>query len=157
MDHKPIKQQGAYYLDDFIPGQKFISGEKRVTQEEVITFAKEFDPQSFHVDPEAAKKSVFGGIVASGWHTASMSMRLILDTCPIAEGRIGLGGDITWPAPTKPGDIIHVEVEVMEVRPSTSKPDRGIVTLRSTTKNHRGETVQILTARTLMMKRPEPI
>jgi acyl dehydratase len=154
MGHTNTPNEGPYYLDDFTAGQKFISGEKHITQEEIIAFAKAFDPQTFHVDPEAAKKSVFGGLVASGWHTASMSMRLILEACPIAEGRIGLGGEITWPGPTKPGDVIHVEIEVLEIKSSASKPDRGVVTMRSTTKNQRGEMVQILTARTLMMRRP---
>ncbi len=113
-----------------------------------------FDPQPFHTDPEAAKHSLFGSLVASGWHTAAISMRLMVESgLPIAGGLIGAGGSIDWPRPTRPGDILQVEIEVVEVRPSRSRPDRGLVTIRSQTRNQRGEIVQILTAKLVVPNR----
>jgi acyl dehydratase len=123
--------------------------------DEIKAFARQFDPQPFHLDEEAAKRSVFGGLVASGWHTAAISMRLQVESgLPIAGGMIGLGGELTWPRPTYPGDVLVVVSEVEEVTPSRSRPDRGTVKVRSETRNQREEVVQILTARMLVPRRP---
>jgi acyl dehydratase len=132
------------YLDDFSVGQRFVSGTLVVTEDEIKAFASQFDPQPLHLDENAARQGLFGRIAASGWHTAAMTMRLVVDgDMRIAGGLVGLGGEITWPRPAYPGDILHVESEVVELKPSRSKPDRGIVTVRNTTLNQDGEAVQI--------------
>jgi acyl dehydratase len=134
---------GRLYLDDLHVGQRFTSG------------THELDPQPFHLDEAAARGSLFGGLVASGWHTAGISMRLQVDGgLPIAGGIVGVGGEIGWLSPTRPGDALHVESEVLEVRPSRSRPDRGIVTVRSDTLNQDGTVVQSLTARLVVPRRP---
>jgi acyl dehydratase len=143
------------YLEDFAVGQTFGSGRLRIDQERIKTFAAEFDPQPFHLDETAARASVLGGLAASGWHTAALTMRLLVDGgAPIAGGVVGAGGEIAWPRPTRPGDVLTVESEVLEVTPSRSRPDRGMVTLRSTTLNQHGEAVQVLTARLVVPRRP---
>ena len=118
-------------------------------------FAAEFDPQPFHLDEAAAERSVFGGLAASGWHTAAISMRLIvLSGIRLAGGAVGLGGELSWPRPTRPGDTLHVETEVLDVRPSRSKPSQGIVTLCHTTFNQNREPVYIFTCKVLAFRRP---
>ncbi|HLH94227.1 MAG TPA: MaoC family dehydratase [Xanthobacteraceae bacterium] len=145
------------YLEDFHVGQSFTSGSRRMEGEEIKAFARQFDPQPFHLDEEAARRSIFGGLVASGWHTAAVTMRLQVETgLPIAGGMIGLGGEMSWPQPTRPGDVLRVETEVKEITPSRSRPDRGTVRIRSETKNQRGEIVQVLDARLLVPRRPTP-
>lgn len=145
----------SYYLDDLHVGQRFVSGLHPLDEAEIIRFAREFDPQPFHLDAEAAKHSVFKGLVASGWHTAAITMRLLVEgETRIAGGHIGLGGEAQWPNPTRPGDILQVHTEVIDVTPSRSRPDRGIVTLRSETRNQRGDILQILNARLLVPRRP---
>lgn len=142
------------YLDDLTVGQRFTSGSKLVTEEEIIRFAREFDPQPFHTDPVAAKATFFQGLAASGWHTMAMSMRLMVDGgLPVAGGLIGAGGDISWPMATRPGDTLIVESEVVEVKQSRSRPDRGMVTVRSETKNQRGEIVQVLLAKLVVPRK----
>jgi acyl dehydratase len=142
------------YLDDMHVGQKFISGEYKMTEEGIKAFAQEFDPQPFHLDHAAAQASVFQGLAASGWHTAAVSMRLIVTGgAPLAAGAVGLGGELEWPRPTRPGDILHVESEIVEIIPSRSKPNQGIVRMRNTTLNQKGEPVQIFTAKILAFKR----
>jgi acyl dehydratase len=144
----------VHYLDDLTPGLRFQSGSKHVTEDEVLRFAREYDPQPFHTDPEAAKATFFQGLAASGWHTMAMTMRLMVDSgLPIANGIIGAGGEINWPMPTRPGDTLTVESEVLEVKPSRSRPDRGMVTVRSETKNQRGEVVQVLVAKLVVPKK----
>jgi len=144
-----------HYLDDLSVGQRFTSGTKLVTEEEVLRFAREYDPQPFHTDPEAAKTTFFKGLAASGWHTMAMSMRLMVDGgLPLAGGIVGAGGEITWPMPTRPGDTLTVESEVMEIRPSKSRPDRGMVTVKNETKNQRGEVVQVLIGKLVVPRRP---
>ena len=136
------------YLDDFHVGQRFTSATHRMDTEEIKTFARQFDPQPFHLDEAAAKSSMFGGLVASGWHTAAISMRLQVESgLPIAGGMIGIGGEMSWPQPTRPGDVLRVVSEIMEVTPSRSRPDRGVVRVRSETRNQRDEVVQILDAK----------
>jgi len=145
-----------FHLEDFHAGQRFVTGTATMDQESIIAFAKQFDPQPFHTDPEAARQSFFGGLAASGWHTAAVSMRLIIDdTPPIAGGQIGASVELSWPRPTRPGDVLHVECEVVAVTPSRSKPDRGFITLKSLTKNQRDEVVQIQTSKILVSKRPQ--
>jgi acyl dehydratase len=142
------------YLDDLSVGRKFATRSMTLTLEGCKAFAAEFDPQPFHLDEEAARRSVFGRLAASGWYTASLSMRLLVEgELTIAGGLIGLGGDTTWPRPTYPGDTIHVETEVLAVRASESKPDRGIVTVRNETLNQRGEPVQIAVVKMLVPRR----
>jgi len=144
----------VHYLDDLSVGQRFLSGTKLVTEEEVIRFAREYDPQPFHTDPEAAKATFFQGLAASGWHTMAMTMRLMVDGgLPLAGGIVGAGGEISWPMPTRPGDTLTVESIVEEIRPSRSRPDRGMVTVRNETKNQRGEIVQVLVGKLVVPKR----
>lgn len=154
---EPLENRGVerLYLEDLYVGQQFRSGLYELNEAMIKEFAGQFDPQPFHLDHEAAQGSLFGGLVASGWHTAAITMRLLVDgAAPIAEGLIGAGGEIQWPRPTRPGDILRVESEVLEVKPSRSRPDRGIVTLRSETRNQEDEVVQILTAKLVVPSRP---
>ncbi|HEX9449326.1 MAG TPA: MaoC family dehydratase [Dongiaceae bacterium] len=146
-----------YYLDDLTVGQRFTSATYALDRDQILAFAGQFDPQPFHLDEEAAAASFFGGLAASGWHTAAITMRLLLQGgAPIAGGVIGSGGEIFWPQPTRPGDVLQVESEVIAIAPSRSKPDRGMVTLRSITRNQRGETAQVLTAKLVVPRRPIP-
>jgi acyl dehydratase len=134
----------ALYLDDLAVGRKFATSSTTLTLEGCMAFAAEFDPQPFHLDEAAARSSVFGRIAASGWYTAALSMRLLVEgEMTIAGGLIGLGGEVIWPRPTYPGDTLRVETEVLAIRVSESKPDRGIVTVRNRTLNQHGEPVQI--------------
>ncbi|HEY3637532.1 MAG TPA: MaoC family dehydratase [Rhizomicrobium sp.] len=142
------------YLEDVFVGQRFTSGSYEMTEANIKEFAAAYDPQPFHLDDEAARHSLFRGLAASGWHTAAVTMRLNVESgLPIGGGVIGAGGEITWPRPTRPGDILHVESEVIEITPSRSKPDRGIVTVVSNTLNQRGEIAQIFKARLVMFRR----
>ncbi len=144
------------YLDDLHVGRRFASSTHALDEQQITAFASEFDPQAFHVDREAAKGTVFGGLVASGWHTAAITMRLQVDGgLPIAGGLVGLGGDLAWPTAARPGDVLHVESEVMETVRSRSRPDRGTVTVRSETRNQRGEVVQTATIKLLVPRRAE--
>jgi acyl dehydratase len=145
----------ALYLEDFAVGQSLISGSHALDAEQIIRFARAFDPQPFHTDEIAARDTFFRGLVASGWHTAALTMKLLVESgVPIAGGLIGAGGEISWPQPTRPDDVLTVESEVLEVRASRSRPDRGMVTLRSTTRNQRGETLQVFTAKLVVPTRP---
>jgi acyl dehydratase len=143
-----------FYLDDLYVGQRFASGEHALDTAQIKAFAAAYDPQPFHLDEEAARGSLFAGLVASGWHTAAITMRLLVEGgAPIAGGIIGGGGEIGWPRPTRPGDVLRVESEVLEIVPSRSRPDRGTVSLRSETRNQQGEVVQVLTARLVVPRR----
>ena len=142
------------YLDDLHVGQRFMRGTYVVDEEQIKAFARQFDPQPFHLDHEAAKNSLFSGLSASGWHTAAITMRLLVEGgLPLAGGVIGAGGEFDWPNPTRPGDMLQVESEILDVRPSRSKPDRGVVTVRSLTCNQRNEVVQRLTAKLIVPRR----
>jgi acyl dehydratase len=144
------------YLEDLTVGQRFTSETYVMEAARIKEFAAEFDPQPFHIDESAAEASVFNGLVASGWHTAAVAMRLLVTGgVPFANGIVGLGGEITWPRPTRPGDILYVESEIVEIRPSRSKPHQGIVTMRATMLNQHGEVVYLLTAKLLVPKRPK--
>ena len=131
------------YLEDLHVGRTFTTGSVTVTTEAIKAFARDYDPQPFHLDEDAARDSLFGGLAASGWHTAALSMRLLVDGLPFAGGLIGVGGETTWPRPTRPGDTLTVHVEVLEITPSKSRPDRGMVRTRNETRNQNGEPVQI--------------
>ena len=145
------------YLDDLEIGRKFATGSVTLMLEGCKAFAAEFDPQPFHLDEDAARQSVFKRLAASGWYTASVSMRLLVEgELNVAGGLVGLGGKITWPRPTYPGDTLRVETEVMNVRVSESKPDRGIVTVRNQTLNQHGELVQVAVVQMLVPARPAP-
>lgn len=141
------------YLEDLSPGQRFTSATHALDERQIVAFARVFDPQPFHIDPDAAKGTFFGGLIASGWHTAAVTMRLLVDAFPIAGGLIGRGGTAEWPQPTRPDDVLHLEGEVLTVKPSDKHPDRGTLTARIETRNQRGETVQILTATMLAFRR----
>jgi len=144
------------YLENLRVGQRFTSETYVMEAARIKEFAAEFDPQPFHVDESAAQVSIFKGLVASGWHTAAVAMRLlVMGGLPFANGLIGLGGEISWPRPTRPGDILHVEREIVEISPSRSMPNQGIVTVRSTMFNQGGEAVYLLTARLLALRRPK--
>lgn len=142
------------YLDDLSVGQTFQSASRTITADDIMRFAGEFDPQPFHLDETAAAHSPFGGLAASGWHTAALTMRLIVDSVNLAGGVIGAGGAVNWPRPTRPGDTLQVTSTIVDVTPSRSKPDRGIVKIRSETRNHHGDMVQELTATLIVRRRP---
>lgn len=143
------------YLEDLQVGQRFTSATHLMEESRIKAFAEEFDPQAFHLDESAGQESVFRGLAASGWHTAAVAMRLLVTGgLPIANGIIGVGGEIAWPRPTRPGDTLRVESEIVEITPSRSKPNQGIVTVRSTTLNQNGESVYVFTSRILVFRRP---
>ena len=142
------------FLEDLVVGQRFTSAPKTVTAAEITEFAARYDPQPFHLDDAAATATLFGGLAASGWHTAALTMPMVIASVPIAGGIIGSGGELTWPRPTRPGDTLHVEGEVVEVIPSRSKPDRGMVLMRNRTLNQNGEEVQVFTAKLVVPRRP---
>ncbi len=143
------------YLEDLHVGQRFTSAEYRMEEDRIKSFAAEFDPQPFHLDDAAAQATIFRGLSASGWHTAAVCMRLLVTGgLPFATGIIGLGGEIQWPRPTRPGDTLHVESEILEITPSRSKPNQAIVKVHSTMLNQHGEPVQIFTPKILVFKRP---
>ena len=142
------------YLEDLHVGQTFASAPVTVTADQIKAFAAEFDPQPFHLDEDAARDSLFGGLAASGWHTAALSMRLLVDGLPFAGGLIGVGGETTWPRPTRPGDTLTAHVEILEIMPSRSRPDRGMIRTRTETRNQHGEPVQVSTVRIVVWRRP---
>ena len=151
-ESSPIRH---YYLEDLKVGSKFVSGTYLVDEVQIKQFAAQFDPQPFHLDADAAKDSFFRGLVASGWHTASITMKLLVETgLPIAGGLIGAGGELSWPTPTRPGSILQVESEILEVKTSRSRPDRGIVTVRSDTRDQFGEVKQTFTVKIIVFRAP---
>ena len=143
------------YLEDLSIGQRFTSGSQPMTVEAIKAFASQFDPQPFHLDEAAAEASFFKGLAASGWHTAAVTMRLLVTSgLTLAGGLIGAGGELTWPRPVRPGDVLTVESEVLDLQPSKSKLERGLVTVRSRTLNQKGEAVQDMTTRMLVWRKP---
>jgi acyl dehydratase len=144
------------YLEDFEAGQTFVTGRLTVNAEQIKAFAAEFDPQPFHLDEDAAKRSVFKGLAASGWHTAALVMRLIVQSEDRpAGGFIGLGIDeLRWPRPVRPGDELHAQIEVLEVRASTSRSGQGLIKVRITALNQNNETVQVSAGNLLVPCRP---
>ena len=143
------------YLEDLHVGQTFVSDPVTVTTDQIKAFAREFDPQPFHLDEAAARDTLFGGLAASGWHTAALTMKLLVQCFPLAGGLVGAGGETTWPRPTRPGDSLSVHVEVLEITPSRSRPDRGMIRTRTETRNQHGEAVQVSTVRIVAWRRPD--
>ncbi len=143
------------YLEDLAVGQTFGSGRVRVDKERIKTFAAEFDPQPFHLAEEAARDTIFQGLAASGWHTAALTMRLLVESeFNPAGGIVGAGFDeLRWPMPVRPGDELRVESEVLAVRPSESRPRQGLIKVRTTTLNQNGEAVQIFVANLVVPRR----
>jgi acyl dehydratase len=145
------------HLEDFAVGQTFGSGRLRVEAGRIKTFAAEFDPQPAHLDEEAASNTFFGGLAASGWHTAALTMRLLVESeLRPAGGIVGLGFDeLRWPRPVRPGDELQVQSEVLEVRVSKSRPTQGVIKVRTTTLNQRDEVVQVFVGNLLVLCRPK--
>jgi acyl dehydratase len=142
------------YLEDLQPGQHFVTAPYTVTEDEILRFAREFDPQPFHLDDAAARETLFGSLIGSGWHTAALTMRLMVQSGPpIAGGILGLGGEIAWRLPMRPGDTLQVHCEILDVTPSRSRPDRGVATLRNDTRNQLGKIVQTFVARIVVPRR----
>jgi len=145
----------SLYFEDLPVGRRMTTGSLVVDAAAIKDFAARFDPQPFHLDEVAAEKTFFGGLVASGWHTAALTMRLLVTSgLPIAGGVIGAGGEVEWPRPTCPGDELTVICEVIDAKPSRSRPERGMVTVRTETRNQKGEVVQVMTARLVVPRRP---
>jgi acyl dehydratase len=144
-----------HFLEDFVVGQVYRTEKLRIDRERIKSFAAEFDPQPYHLDEDDARESIFAGLAASGWHTAAATMRLMVEgELKPAGGIIGLGfEEFRWPRPVRPGDELHVESEVLDVRPSKSRGDQGLVKLRNTTLNQNGEPVQITVGSLLVPKR----
>lgn len=152
-----VNDRAPSYLDDLAPGQRIVGSTRlRVDAERIQSFAAEFDPQPFHLDDEAARATLFRGLAASGWHTAAMTMRLLVShDFPLAGGIIGAGFDeLRWPLPVRPGDTLRVECEVLEVRPSKSRPEQGLVKLRTTTFNQNDQAVQISVGNLVVPRKP---
>jgi acyl dehydratase len=143
------------YLEDLVVGQRFVSGTYKVEAAEIKEFAAKYDPQSFHLDEEAAVDTFFGGLAASGWLTASITMRLLVDGgLPVGGGLVGAGGEISWTRPVRPGDTLQVASEVLEISPLSPRPGRGIVTVRSKVTNQEDKQVQVFTFKLLAAHRP---
>ena len=144
------------YLEDFAVGQTYGSGRLRIDKERIKTFAAEFDPQPFHLDEEAARDTIFRGLAASGWYTAALTMRLLVESeLKPAGGIVGAGFDeFRWPRPVRPGDELRVESEVLEVRPSKSRPEQGLIKVKTTTLNQNDEAVQISIGNLIVPRRP---
>ena len=160
---KPSKP--VLYLEDLRVGQRFAAGPHLMTEERIKTFAAEFDPQPFHLDDAAARDTVFKGLAASGWHTAAVAIKMMVESemkfAPgpnisgsAGAGLIGFGGELSWPNPTRPGDLLRLEAEILDITPSRSKPQQGVVTVRATMSNQSGEPVYIFTAKCLAFRRP---
>ena len=151
-----MNQLSEHYLEDFAVGHTFGSGWLRIDGERALAFAAEFDPQPFHLDEAAARRSIFGGLTASGWHTAAVTMRLLVETkLKPAGGIIGAGLDeFRWPRPVRPGDELRVECEVIDVRPSKSRPELGMIKLRTTTLNQDDEPVLEYVVKLVVRRQP---
>jgi len=147
------QNEDALYLDDVFVGQTFETSRHHLDEAQIKAFAREFDPQPLHIDDEAARNSMLGGLSASGWHTAAITMKLMVGTPVFRSGMIGLGAEIAWPRPVRPDDELRVIMKVTEVAPSRSRPDRGIVTMTCETLNQRGEVVQTLKPKAVMFRR----
>ena len=143
------------FLEDLSVGDRLRSDSLALDEAQIKEFARQFDPQPFHLDDEAARHTLFGGLAASGWHTAALTMRLLVTSgLPIANGLIGAGVELSWPKPTRPGDTLHVDSVILDIKPSRSKPDRGIVTVQSDTINQHGEVVQHKVSKIVVFRRP---
>ncbi|GAC1301966.1 MAG: MaoC family dehydratase [Vulcanimicrobiaceae bacterium] len=144
------------YFEDFPVGERRELGSHAVTEEAILRFAREFDPQTFHVDRAAGEASIFGGLIASGWHTCAMTMRAICDGFLLEAASIGSPGidTLRWKRPVRPGDTLHVYATIVEARPSTSKPDRGVLVNDIDVRNQHDEVVLTMQAMTMLYRRP---
>jgi len=142
------------YLEDLSVGDVFVSKTHALDAEQITEFASQFDPQPFHLDPEAAQDTLFQGLAASGWHTAALTMKLLVESFPLARGVIGAGAELAWPQPTRPDDVVKVTSTVLSITPSRSKPDRAIVVVESITSNQREEALQKLTSKVVVFRKP---
>jgi acyl dehydratase len=151
---QPADAPDAMYLEDLHVGQRFSSSVYQIGEDRIKSFAAEFDPQPFHLDEAAAEGSIFHGLAASGWHTAAVTMRLLVTSgLPLVGGIVGMGGEIAWTKPVRPGDSLSVESEIVEIVPSRSRPNQAVVKARNITFNQNGEEVQVFTAKLLVFKR----
>ena len=144
----------ALYLEDLSVGQRFESRPHCLDAEQIKKFAAEFDPQPFHLDETAAARSLFGGLAASGWHTAALTMRMLVESVPLADGLVGAELELAWPKPTRPGDTLQVFSEIVDIRPSRSKPNMAIVTMRNETRDQDGDVLQTFKVKMPVFKRP---
>jgi acyl dehydratase len=142
------------YLDDLYVGQSWVSAPHRIDADQIKTFAAEFDPQPFHLSEEGAAGTLFGALAASGWHTAAITMRLLVESVPLAEGLVGAELQLAWPRPTRPGMTLQVFSEILDIKPSRSKPNMAIVTMRNQTRDQDGETLQVFEVKMPVFKRP---
>ena len=144
------------YWEDFESGQVWDLGSRTVSEAEIVAFARQWDPQPFHIDPDAAQGSVFGGLIASGWHTGAMWMRLYVDS--LLDGNAGMGSpgieELRWLAPVRPGDELHGRLTVLEATPSERHPDRGTIRIRGEMVNQEGVTVMSMVSRGHFRRRP---
>ncbi|HCR1545975.1 dehydratase [Pseudomonas putida] len=141
------------YLDDLAVGDVFVSDTHPLDTEQIVRFASQFDPQPFHLDAEAAEDTFFQGLAASGWHTTALTMRLIVQSLPLAKGVIGAGAEVSWPQPTRPGDVLQVTSRILEIIPSRSKPDRGIIAIECITSNQDGQVLQRMVTKVLCFRK----
>lgn len=142
------------YLDDLYVGLRFASAPHQLDADQVTKFAAEFDPQPFHLSEEGAAGTLFGSLAASGWHTAALTMRMLVESVPLADGLIGVELQLAWPKPTRPGMALQVFSEVVDIKPSRSKPNMAIVTMRNETRDQDGNVVQVFTVKMPVFKRP---
>jgi acyl dehydratase len=144
------------YFEDFAPGEKVELGAVTVTEDEIVEFGRRYDPQSFHTDPEAARDGPFGGLVASGWHTAALFMGLLVRTLLVDSASLGSPGveELRWTAPVRPGDTLHGRLTITDVQPSSTNAGRGTVFTTSEMRNHDGVVVMTVRARTFFARRP---
>ena len=150
---KDAQSAKLLYLEDLSVGDVFESSEHALDTQQIVNFATQFDPQPFHLDPEAARHSYFQGLAASGWHTMAITMKLLVESIPLAQGIIGAGAEIAWPRPTRPGDILRVKSRIDEITPSRSRPDRAMVLAHSVTLNQNAEVLQDFRARLLVFRK----
>jgi acyl dehydratase len=144
------------YFEDFAAGQMFDAGSVTVTEDEIVSFARHYDPQPFHVDPDAARASIYGGLIASGWHTAALSMRQIVDAVFGKTAGMGSPGvdELRWLRPVRPSDTLSVRLTILDARASGSKPDRGIIRFRVEVENQAAELVMHMTGAGFIARRP---
>jgi acyl dehydratase len=144
------------WLEDVHIGDRFRTDVYELTADDIVDFASKWDPQPFHLSDETAQETFFKGLAASGWHTAAITMRLLVTSgVPLAGGLIGAGGEVAWPTATRPGDQLHVEVEVVEIHTPKSNPERGLITIAFDTVNQEGEVRQSSKARLLAFAKPQ--
>lgn len=149
-----MPQPQSVFLDDLVVGMEYRSAAHRLDAQQIIDFARQFDPQPFHLDAEVAKNTLFQGLAASGWHTAAITMKLLVGSLPLGNGIIGAGGEAQWPRPTRPGDALHVVSKILDITPSRSKPDRGMVTVECLTLNQNDEVCQRLVTKLVVFRKP---